>query len=472
MSRSFSYERYDNSRHRPARSSRSAITYWVPLVITVTLAAGGIAAWVWSARDEYSSTDQDVTSDDENLSYGEEARVARERYGRDPRGGGAESSVSEGVIRDDEYISGGRNGADESTFVGGLHRGVQEAIRRTPSPQQAFDSVKRFGAAGIAAAGAAVGGALSAIREESTESRNRRENRQTEEGFSDHERWSEEAEKRVVSHAEQSREAVSANVTAFGDSLKEGPKQYTGGRRKMVAIVLSSEIMLDQMQEEDGKYHAEHASLLSHLPPVDPSTTSVHILIYNPNPSSGKTPPRAPSSIGSSYAAINTPAQTPGEELQSLDPQPYTPPGTTPALSARSSGGDPYDLLYKQAVRIVEDPVNVLTFETPQGWVHMCKHMQPDLVYVVDSLSGPKGQNVEAVKGWVGQVVVVVGGGGTGLGGLIDTEDESDIKGKERASGERPWWVDSDLIGLGKGVEIVDGNRFSDDWERRAGGKE
>jgi hypothetical protein len=176
--------------------------------------------------------------------------------------------------------------------------------------------------------------------------------------------------------------------------------------------------------------------------------------------------------MGSSYAGINTPAQTPGEELTSLDPQPYTPTATTPALSARSSGGDLYDLLYKQAIRIVEDSVNVLPFETQQGWVHMCKHMAPDLVYVVESLSGSNGQNVEAAKGWVGQVVVVVGGDGSGLGGLIDTEDESDVKVKERVSGERKWWVDSNMIGLGKGVDIVDGNRFSDDWARRVSGKE
>ena len=257
MSRSFSYDRYDNRR----QNTRSTLGYWVPLVITVTLAAGGLAAWVWSTRDDHESTDHDVTSDDENLSYGEEARVARERYGRDPRPGPA-SSVSEGVIRDDEYVSGGRNGegGGDGTFVGGLQTRVQDVMRRTPSPQQAYDSVKKLGAAGIAAAGAAVGGALSAIREESTDSRDRRaDHRRGEEGFSDHERWSEEAEKRVVSHADQSRDAVSANVSAFGESLKGGPKQYTGGRRKMVAIVVSSETMLDQLQDDDGKYHSEHA---------------------------------------------------------------------------------------------------------------------------------------------------------------------------------------------------------------------
>jgi hypothetical protein len=132
-------------------------------------------------------------------------------------------------------------------------------MRRTPSPQQAFDSVKKFGAAGIAAAGAAMGGALSAIREESTESRSRGVDRRTEEGFSDHERWSEEAEKRVASHADQSRDVVSTNVAGFGESTGAVPKQYTGGRRKMVAIVVSSETLLGDLQEDDGKYHSEHA---------------------------------------------------------------------------------------------------------------------------------------------------------------------------------------------------------------------
>ena len=110
--------------------------------------------------------------------------------------------------------------------------------------------------------GAAVGGALSAIREESTHSRDRRgdsRGRRQEEGFSDHERWSEEAEKRVISHADQSRDAVSANVAAFGDSLRGGPQQYTGGRRKMVAIVVSSETVLGDLRDDEGKYHSEQA---------------------------------------------------------------------------------------------------------------------------------------------------------------------------------------------------------------------
>jgi hypothetical protein len=168
---------------------------------------------------------------------------------------------------------------------------------------------------------------------------------------------------------------------------------------------------------------------------------------------------------------INTPGQTPGEELASMDPAPYTPPGTTPAMSARSSSGDFYDLLHKQAVTLVANPVSVMPFSTPIGWVHMLKQLAPDVVYVVDSLTGDKGENVEAVKGWVGQLVVVAGGDGTGLGGLVDTEDEGDGNDAPKRGSAR-WWVDSSMVGLGKGVEVVDGGKVTEDWERRVSGRD
>jgi hypothetical protein len=201
---------------------------------------------------------------------------------------------------------------------------------------------------------------------------------------------------------------------------------------------------------------------------VNPSTTSLLILIYNPTTQTKASAP-APSSIGSSYAAINTPAQTPGEELSNLDPIPYTPSAKSPATSARSSGGDFYDLLHKQAVKLVDDPVNVMPFSTPTGWVHMLKHLAPNVVYVVESLTGERGENIEAVKGWVGQLLIVAGAGGSGLGGLIDTEDEGE--GEERRERSR-WWQDSAIVGLGKGVEVVDGVRLNEDWDRRVGGRD
>jgi hypothetical protein len=208
------------------------------------------------------------------------------------------------------------------------------------------------------------------------------------------------------------------------------------------------------------------------LPPINTTTTNLLILIYNPTgrPPSSQTGENRPSSLGSSYAALPTPAQTPGEELQPIDPQPYTPSNQTPALSSRDSHNELYDLLYKQAVKLVEKPASVLTFTTPTGYIHMLKHIAPDTVYIVDSLAGERGSNVDAIRGWVGQVVVVVGGDGSGLGGLIDTEDEGEGSGKAKSKDK--WWESSDMVGLGKGVEVVDGVRFAEDWERRVGGKE
>lgn len=117
----------------------------------------------------------------------------------------------------------------------------------------------------------------------------------------------------------------------------------------------------------------------------------------------------------------------------------------------------------------------VMPFTTPTGFVHMLKHIGPDLAYVVDALSGTGGANIEDIKRWVGQTVVIVGSDGTGLGGLVDTDDEGSVsKGKSEHShlrGEK-WWESADMVGLGKGVEVVDASRLTEDFERRAGGRE
>jgi hypothetical protein len=92
----------------------------------------------------------------------------------------------------------------------------------------------------------------------------------------------------------------------------------------------------------------------------------------------------------------------------------------------------------------------------------MLKHLGPDVVYVSESLSGNDGANIQAIKGWTSQIVVVLGGDAAGL---IETEDE--MTGQERK-----WWETSNMVGLGKGVEIVDAIRVGDDWERRVGAKQ
>jgi len=98
----------------------------------------------------------------------------------------------------------------------------------------------------------------------------------------------------------------------------------------------------------------------------------------------------------------------------------------------------------------------------------MLKHLAPDYVYVSESLSGSTGENIAAVKGWVGQVVVVVGADGGALGGLVDTEDES--YGREQK--EEKWWQSAEMVGLGKGAEIVDSAKVGEDFDRRVGGRD
>jgi len=148
-----------------------------------------------------------------------------------------------------------------------------------------------------------------------------------------------------------------------------------------------------------------------------------------------------------------------------LEPMPVT-----PALSAKSSGSSYYDLLYKQASRLVSNPVSIMPFTTPTGHVHMLKHLTPEIVYITDSLSGPEGQNIEAIREWVGQIVIIVGGDTSGL--VDDTEDTEDEMGHGAETQKHRWWQGSDMIGLGKRVEVVDAVRVEDDWIKRVAGKE
>lgn len=437
----------------------------MPLVLTVTVATAGLAAWVWSERRD----DEDESSEDENLSYGEESDRKTSR-------GAHNTSSNAPLDRDATGLSQGVVGHGQDDLMSR----VQGVIRRTPSPQQVFDTVSKKTAAGWAAAGAA----LASIREEDKD-----------DAYGDHSRWSEEAaiRRNVEAQSAQSSSAVDEQARAFAASVRSGGNN-AGGKRKTVVLVVSAESLMDA-HDDDGSYRSENAvclpcttfcpnidanmsvqTILSHLPDTDFSKTRLFVLIYSPTlrsrPGSRSASRDRSSPLGSSYSAISTPARTPGEELTSIDPQPdhqvYT-----PALSARSSDTLLWNTLHSQALRLVENPAMVMPFSTPSGFVHMLRHLGPELVYVVDALSGVEGRNVEDIKRWVGQTVVVVGSDGTGLGGLVDTDDEAPRgKGKGTEHHERKWWESADMVGLGKGVEVVDASRFEDDYERRVGGRE
>lgn len=142
-----------------------------------------------------------------------------------------------------------------------------------------------------------------------------------------------------------------------------------------------------------------------------------------------------------------------------------------PALSARDFEASQalYDRLNQEALQLVSKPTMAMPFATPTGCVHMLRHLAPDTVYIVEALAGHSGETVQQIKGWVGQIVVIVGGDGGGLGGLVDTEDE--MEGGKEKRGEK-WWSSGDIVGLGKGVEVVDGIKVGEDFERRVVGRE
>lgn len=218
---SFNYDRYD--RRQSSSNRRSALGFYVPLILTVTVATAGIAAWVWSARE----SSDDYTSDDD-LSYGEDS--SREKsFGKGP------------VQRDTTGLSQGVTREEDNTLLGR----AQGIIRRTPSPQQVFDSVSKKTAAGWAAAGAAAGAALASIREEDKDD------------FGDHSRWSEEAAMRrnVEAQSSQSAAAVETQAKSFAASVRSGPST---GKRKTVVLVVSAESLMDR-EEEDGNYRSENA---------------------------------------------------------------------------------------------------------------------------------------------------------------------------------------------------------------------
>lgn len=106
------------------------------------------------------------------------------------------------------------------------------------------------------------------------------------------------------------------------------------------------------------------------------------------------------------------------------------------------------------------------------GHVHLLRNLSPSLVYLQEELSGPDGENVKQIEGWVGQVVIVVGE--EGLGADTETEAETDNDGphvstprREQRRGDE-WWKDDSRIYLG-GTQVVETERFEEDWIKRVG---
>ncbi|PGH21476.1 hypothetical protein AJ80_03267 [Polytolypa hystricis UAMH7299] len=424
--------------------NRSALGYWLPLAVTVTTATIGLAAWVWSERKGNDSDDEE----------GDEYHRRHDNTsGRVAGGPGPEyGAQSEGYMRatgSDVHARG------EDTGV--LSR-FQDALRRTPSPQQLFDGASRRVAAGISA----VGGALTSIQEEDRG------------GFEDHSRWTEEADSRAaaaVTAAEQ--RSMSGGIIA--PSIPPPAAQAAAAKkRKTVAIVISS--VAPSVDASEESHPSEHASILSHLPEyVDADTARVFVLIYAPNlsPRTGTgsgSETRPPLSINSSYSNIEpeeaaaAAAEGSAGDLSTLEPRPAGSPDTFDSASPF------FRTQYTQAQSLVDKDTMIMPFNTANGYVHILRHLAPEIVYVQEGLAGEQGGAVQQISGWVRQVVIVVGGE---AGGLVDSDDD-DAATATAVSTEKgsKWWQEEGVTGLGKRIAVVEGVRMGEDWKRRVSGHE
>lgn len=137
--------------------------------------------------------------------------------------------------------------------------------------------------------------------------------------------------------------------------------------------------------------------------------------------------------------------------LQTLDPYPETSPPRPKKFGK----------LYAEARALVENETLIMPFTTPDGHVHILRHLGPEIVYIQEPLTGPNGEFVTQITNWVRQIVIIVGDE-SGHGGLVDSEDE---RGRHDSQTER-WWKNDPRIGLGKGVEVVEGLMVGDHWRR------
>lgn len=183
---------------------RTFLGYYVPLALTVGVAAIGVAAWIWSERSEDDDDERDYPGDGDDVPAPAPGGAYAGDYAR------STATDLHGDLQDDP----------------GMMARMQGALRRTPSPQQIFDGASKRVAAGMAAAGAFVGGALTSIREERGD-------------FEDHSRWSEEVESRAAR-----RDLPDPAVPTMSGAL---PSRGVAGapsldkKKKTVAIVVSSE---------------------------------------------------------------------------------------------------------------------------------------------------------------------------------------------------------------------------------------
>lgn len=183
------------------------------------------------------------------------------------------------------------------------------------------------------------------------------------------------------------------------------------------------------------------------------------MLIYAPGIKEGALDPASnlpPPSLSSSFSNIeHQQAQTPGTED----------PSKSPMLGSSTNAA--YNSVHSEALSLVERESRILPFTTPHGYAHMLRILQPEVVYLQESLAGENGSDVTSMQTWHRHDIILVVGAESGHGGLADSESEA-----EKTEPSQKWWQRSERVGRGRGVVVVDGMRVGDDWARRVQGRE
>lgn len=195
-------DRYDAARRRQVRPGRSALGYWVPLVVTVTIATAGLAAWIWSERqqDDNDNDDNDQRDDPEDDKYDHPLD-----YPEDLPDQQAEP-------RDEGFLA--------------------RMTGRTPSPQQLFD---RTGQRIRAAVGLSGEG---------------RPEERTEPAFSDSEHWNEEAESKRSQQAtsrpisNKAKRTIAIVLSAETDNQQDDEASYRTEHAVSLSLSLSLLLLL------------------------------------------------------------------------------------------------------------------------------------------------------------------------------------------------------------------------------------
>ena len=257
--------------------SRSTFGYWVPLVLTVTAATVGFAAWVWSERRE----DDEDSSESEHMPGGVPPPGYASMSGAMGAGGPAgfpPGPGPQGVMgpqggpmmggppppqpswqggppppdgfQGNREMDGARSTAISGEQDSGLvaRMGSAVGMGRSASPAMSYDWASKKVVAGVAAASAMVGGAFTSLSGGGAE-------------YEDHDRWSEEADRRDTDV--DIKQGIKRQGTAdeFFSGAVGMPRSASMAlrKRRTVAIVVSS--VAEDSSDLDLDHHA-----VSHLP--------------------------------------------------------------------------------------------------------------------------------------------------------------------------------------------------------------